>query len=364
MSEKLTEKVSFDFIRYANCWEDADILLEGLNPDAGSKILSIGSAGDNSFSLLTTDPEIVVAVDVNKIQLHLIELKKVCIQYLSYEDLLSFLGFRNSEKREQTFNELKKHLTAEVRQYWESKIDQIKTGIISQGKFEHYFLMFSGKLLPWIHSKKTTNELFKSKTAEEQKQFYEKQWNTWRWRLLFKIFFSKYVMGKYGRDPEFLKEVKVSVGEHVFNKAGQHLQSIQAQNNFMLRYNLTGSFGLLLPHYLQPANYEKVKANLHKLRIKEGYAEDAIKHYGTFKYMNLSNIFEYMDADLFSKTAKQLIDFTEPGGRLGYWNLMVPRRISEIFPNKATYQKDISLKLTDADKGFFYNQFIIDQVKI
>lgn len=363
MEKQLTEKVSFDFIRYANCWEDADILIKGLNPSPGSKILSIGSAGDNSFSLLTTDPKVVVAVDVNKIQLYLIELKKVCIQHLSYNDLLAFLGFKASDKREVVFNKLKSHLSEEVRGYWEKNISQIQQGIISQGKFEKYFQLFSGKILPWIHSASTTEKLFSKKSEAEQKIFYDTTWNSWRWRLLFKVFFSKYVMGKYGRDPEFLKEVKVPVGEHIFQKAGKHLQSIDAQNNFILRYNLTGSFGNLLPHYLQPENYEKVKSNLDKLEILEGYAEDAIKKYGCFNYMNLSNIFEYMDSGLFSKTAKQLIDATEPGGKLAYWNLMVPRRISSVFNEKAVYQESLSKQLSEVDKGFFYNQFIIDQVK-
>ncbi len=54
MSEVLIQKVDFNIIRYANCWEDADILLEGLSPAEGSKILSIGSAGDNSFSTINS----------------------------------------------------------------------------------------------------------------------------------------------------------------------------------------------------------------------------------------------------------------------------------------------------------------------
>ena len=363
MTEKLTEKVSFDFIRYANCWEDADILLRGLSPDPGSKILSIGSAGDNSFSLLITNPELVVAVDVNKIQLYLIELKKVSIQHLSYSETLEFLGFVQSANRERYFNQLKSHLTAETLKYWVANIEQIKRGIISQGKFESYFQMFSHKVLPYIHSQKRIKELFRTKTEEEQYQFYNKEWNSWRWRLLFKVFFSKYVMGKYGRDPEFLKEVKVSVGNSIFQKAETHLQSKDAQRNFILRYNLTGSFGELLPNYLQPHNFEIIKLNLHKLHLKEGYAEDAINEFGKFNYMNLSNIFEYMDKDLFSKTANQLINGTLSGGRLAYWNLMVPRRISDILPDKAEYQKELSLKLSKEDKGFFYNKFVVDQVK-
>jgi len=41
------------------------------------------------------------------------------------------------------------------------------------GKFENYFQLFCAKVLPWIHSKKTIVELFKIKSAEEQKEFYK-----------------------------------------------------------------------------------------------------------------------------------------------------------------------------------------------
>ncbi len=363
MNDKLTEKVSFDFIRYANCWEDAELLLKGLNPEPGSKMLSIGSAGDNSFSMLYSNPMMVVAVDVNKTQLYLIELKKAAIQTLSYDDLLIFLGFKNvvTEKRIMFFNQIKAFLSLEAKEYWTRNLEQIKKGIIDQGKFEHYFQLFSNKVLPWIHSKKRTEELLRVKSAEDQKVFYDKKWNTWRWRLLFKLFFSKYVMGKYGRDPEFLKEVNIPVGDFIFRKAEVHLQSVSAQTNFILRYNLTGSFGNLLPHYLRPEIYIKVKENINKLVIKEGYAEEAIKEYGAFNYMNLSNIFEYMNNELFSQTANQLIEGLLPNGLMCYWNLMVPRRISAIFPEQMTFQKELSNTLSESDNGFFYSKCIIDQ---
>jgi S-adenosylmethionine-diacylglycerol 3-amino-3-carboxypropyl transferase len=363
MSNKLTEQVSFDFIRYSNCWEDADVLLCGLNPHPGSKILSIGSAGDNSFSLLTTNPEIVVAVDINKTQLYLIELKKAAIQQLSYDEVLSFLGFRPFAYRDKVFHEIKKILSRDAKIYWENNIEKIKKGVISQGKFEQYFQLFSNKILPLIHSRKTIEELLSYKKNEEQEHFYHSKWNIWRWRLLFKIFFSKYVMGKYGRDPEFLKEVKVPVGEYIYMKAARHLQQSDCQNNFILRYSLTGSFGKLLPHYLLPNNFEEIKLNINKLQIVEGYAEEAINKYGKFHYMNLSNIFEYMDNEIFCRTAKAIVEATEKGGAIAYWNLMVPRRISEILPDKAEHQNELSLNLTVLDKGFFYSRFIVDRVK-
>ncbi len=360
---KLTENVAFDFIRYANCWEDADILGKALSPKAGSKILSIGSAGDNSFSMLCFDPELVVAVDINKTQLYLIELKKIIIQEFDYEQVVSFLGFRESKNRLAIFDKIKSKLSAETRQYWEQNIAQIERGVINEGKFEKYFQLFAKRILPFIHSKKTVEGLLSQKSEAEQIAFYNEKWNTWRWRLLFKIFFSKYVMGKYGRDPEFLKQVKVSVGEFIFQRAEKHLKSTHAQQNFILRYNLTGSFGSLLPNYLEPKNFDKIKQNLSKLHIFEGFAEAAIEKYGTFDGMNLSNIFEYMDTDLFQKTASTLVKGLSSGGRLAYWNLMVNRQISEILPNETHFLTELSTRLSQEDKGFFYGGFYVDEKK-
>lgn len=363
MNNDLTARVNFGLIRYANCWEDADILLEGLSPLPQRKLLSIASAGDNSFSLLSTNPELVVAVDVNKIQLYLVELKKACIKHFDREDVLKFLGFVHDENRLEKFDRIKAELSGDAKNYWNKNSHLIVSGLIYQGKFEKYFKTFSEKILPWIHSKKTIDELFRVKTREEQEKFYHEKWNTWRWRLLFRIFFSKYIMGKFGRDPEFLKEVKINVADYIFGKAGKNIQTVAAQQNFFLYFNLTGSFGDLLPHYLREENFETIKRNIDRLAIREGYAQDAISEFGKFHYMNLSNIFEYMNSALFSETADALINGTEKDGKLAYWNLMVPRCISAIHPAKAVHEKEISEALAAKDKGFFYSQFHIETIK-
>ncbi len=361
MNELLTQKVNFNIIRYANCWEDADILLQGLNPEPGNKILSIGSAGDNSFSLLCTRPESVVAVDVNETQLHLIALKKTCFQKLAYEEVLQFLGFLPSPTRLNVFNSLKKDLPSAARSYWEGNNRYIEDGIIYQGKFEKYFRLFSSKILPLIHSKEIVDSLFRLKSAGEQERFYHDIWNSRRWRFLFRIFFSKYVMGKWGRDPEFLKQVNGSVSDFIFRKAEQHLIREEAQNNFILYFSLNGHFGKFLPHYLRRENFDIIKSNLSQLHTLKGYAQQAIKHYGSFDCMNLSNIFEYMDGRVFEATAGELAGGTLKDGKFAYWNLMVPRKISNLFPQSVVCEESLSQALTIRDKGFFYSQFIIEK---
>ncbi len=50
MASEAAANADFSQIRYAQCWEDADVLLDALDVQAGDTCLSIASAGDNSLS--------------------------------------------------------------------------------------------------------------------------------------------------------------------------------------------------------------------------------------------------------------------------------------------------------------------------
>lgn len=357
----IDHRTDFTILRYANCWEDPVLLLQGLCPQPGDRILSIGSAGDNSFSLLVTDPELVVAADVSGTQLALIGLKKAAMLGLDYDDLLGFLGFRPMENRLDHLYALKGLLPPQVFAYWSARPEAIRNGIIHQGKFEQYFHVFVRKVLPWIHRQETVRQLFAPKTVAEQADFYHRRWNTWRWRLLFKLFFSRAVMGRLGRDPEFMREVKVHVGRTIFSQAERQLGSVTAQTNSMLRYNLTGDFGELLPHYLLPENHAVICSRLDRLVCHEGFAEEAIPVFGTFQRMNLSNIFEYMDIRSFRAVARKFAAGLSPGGRVAYWNLLVPRRITALPDTGLVWLELLSHDLKALDRGFYYRDFIVEE---
>jgi S-adenosylmethionine-diacylglycerol 3-amino-3-carboxypropyl transferase len=356
----LKSKVDFSLIRYANCWEDPLILSEGLAVRPGDKVLSIASAGDNSFFLLMNEPELVVAADLNDTQLYLVELKAAAIRAMEREEYLAFAGFHNRKDRRKIFASLRAELTSEARAYWDERQDAIEAGIIYDGKFERYFQFFAWKILPRIHSRKRIDGLFTEKFAQEQVRYYEKVWNNRRWRMLFKIFFSRYVMGKFGRDPQFLKEVNMNVSEFIFSKAAEHLASKEAQHNFILHFTLSGKYGEEIPPYVEAGNYERIRKNLKQLRLYSGYIQNASTTYGEFHKMNLSDIFEYLDKPTFEALGGKITSTLSPGGRMAYWNLMVPRRISS-FDRSVNHLADLSESLSKQDKGFFYNKFIVEE---
>lgn len=360
MEKKFLHKANLEIIHYANCWEDADVLISALNPQKGGRILSIASAGDNTLSLLSTEPEKLMAIDLNHEQLYLTELKKIAIQHFEHHEFLQFIGVSPCTDRLKMFDLIDSELSSSAQNFWWQNRANIDKGVIYCGKFERYFLLFRKYILPLVHSKRDVRKLFNIKSAEEQELFYSKNWNTFRWRLLFKIFFSKFVMGRFGRDPEFLKQVEVNVEEFIFSRAEKHLSDVNCQRNYFLYMIMFGRFNQQLPFYLREENYLPIKQNIDKLELMYGYAQDAVKLGNKFDHMNLSNIFEYMPEPVFKETASTLYDGMYPGGKLVYWNLMVERKISAILPEKFK-PVVIPPHIKSADLGFFYRDIICDE---
>lgn len=355
----LKESVNFDLIRYANCWEDAEVLLEGLDLNTKSRVLSIASAGDNSLSLLSKSPEVVCAVDLSLPQLYLTEVKRTGFETLEYPDLLIFLGFQEGspERRWKLYQALRPGLQESTRLYWDEKKQQIEDGIIKAGKFEKYFGFFSQWIMPLIHSRSTIDELLSPKSAAAQQAFYHQKWNSWRWRMFFRVFFGRTVMGRFGRDPEFLRQVELPVHQFIFEQAARHLTDPAATQNPMLQRILTGHYGTKLPHYIRPEQYQAIRQNLYALEIREGYADKVAESTPGFDRFNLSNIFEYLPEASFAEVSKRLLQAAPADARFAYWNLMAPRNMQEIWPDWVGGAQFIPSK---PDDGFFYQAFRLD----
>ena len=355
------EEVDHSYIRYANVWEDPYLLSEGLKLPKGGKALSIASAGDNAFALLMDDPELVVAIDLNKVQIYLTELKREAIKQLTQQEMIGFLGYRSISNRWAIYQSIRSNLRKESQIYWDSQKQVIEKGVAMQGKFEKYLASFSKYILPFIHNDKKVTQLLSQKPEIDQQYFYNDNWNSTRWRFLFKLFFSKKVMGVFGRDPAFLDQVEVNVGKTIMENAARHLSSIHAQNNPILYYCLNGDFGDYLPKYLRPENYGIIKNNMERLELYLGYAQEASSMYGKFNAFNMSNIFEYMDPAVFKGTSQSLIDSAAPGARFAYWNLMVPRLMSHM--DERVVRVEDNQNWAARDQGFFYSQFVVDELR-
>lgn len=370
--ETIERRARFDMIRYANCWEDADLAVAALVPSAGSpvggrrRVLSIASAGDNSLSLLAADAE-VVAVDLSPAQLALVELKVAAIRTLSRDDVLAFLGLgpepMDGAERRTLFRDLDPELPPSARAFWRDHSAALSRGVVHAGKFERYFGLFRRRVLPWIHRRATVDALLEPRSAEERRRFYEKRWDTWRWRLLFRAFFSRWAMGRFGRDPEFFRHVEGSVAGRILERTRYALTELPVHDNPYVEYILRGGFVETVPPYLKPAAYERVRDGLHRLTLHRGPVEEAAARHGGegFDGFNLSDIFEYLDAETCRRIYGELLAHARPGARFAYWNMLVPRRRPEELAGRVRSLDRLAGKLFARDRAFFYSAFVVEE---
>ncbi|HEY0008937.1 MAG TPA: DUF3419 family protein [Tepidisphaeraceae bacterium] len=364
MSTEAADRVDFSQIRYAQCWEDADILLEALQVQPGDVSLSIASAGDNSFSLLTKNPAKVIAVDLNPAQLACVHLRKAAYAELSHEEFLQLLGVRPSNVRNLLYERCCERLPAEALKFFAPLTAEIEGGIAAAGKFERYFDLFRRRVLPRVHGRKRVDELLADKPLAARRQFYDQKWNTWRWRLMFNVFFSRFVMGRLGRDPAFFQYVEGSVAQRIMKRAEHALVELNPAENPYLQWILTGTFGTALPHALRPENYEAIRLNLDRLHVYHGSIEDYLAAHPDERIdrFNLSDIFEYMSADNYAKLLDVMVTQAKQGARLAYWNMLVPRSRPPEMADRLRPVEGLGETLLLRDKAFFYSRFVVETV--
>ncbi len=361
---EIAAKASFSAIRYAQCWEDADILLQGLDIQEGDVCVGIGSAGDNCLSLLTKKPSRVIAVDLNPAQLACIELRVAAYKCLSHGQLLELIGSRPSEQRLALYGQCRGLLSAQSRSFWDSNQANIAQGIGSAGKFEHYFMLFRRYIIPLIHSRARVGQLLEGGARERCARFYDTTWNTFRWRMLFRLFFSRWMMGRLGRDPSFFAYVEGSVAERILGRTRHALRELDPGDNPYLHWILTGRHGKALPHALREEHFETIRNNIDRLEIRLGTLESVLEAEGpnSVDRFNLSDIFEYMSEETAQRVLSQIVATGRSGGRLAYWNMLAPRCCPQQWSDRVGRKDALAQRLFAEDKAFFYSAFIVEEI--
>lgn len=365
MRSEVATRAEFSRIRYAQVWEDADILLAGLEIQPGDICVSIASAGDNALAMLTRDPARVIALDLNPAQLACLALRVAAYRELTHAELLELIGSRPSTRREAIYARCRSALAADVRTFWDARSAEIAAGIGSAGKMERYFEFFRTKLLPLIHTRARVDKMLALKDAAARERFYESTWNTWRWRLLFRIFFSRTVMGRMGRDPSFFTYVEGSVADRILARARHAIVQQDPSTSSYLRWLTTGTHGDELPCALRAENFEKIRDNLDRVEWHCVSVEEFLAQAGpaSFDRYNLSDLFEYVSVDHYHRMLEQIVRVSRTGARLAYWNLLAERKRPESMADRLLPLSELSARLHDADRTFFYNAFVVEEVR-
>ena len=361
MSEVAT-RADFTRIRYGQLWEDAAVLLEGLQIGPGDICLSVASAGDNALAMLAEGPDRVFALDLNPAQIACLELRVAAHRTLEHGQYLELLGARRSDKREDWYRRCRPALAAEARSFWDARTEVIRSGIGGSGKFEGYFALFRQRILPLIHSRRTVEALLEPRDRAGREIFYREHWDTLRWRWIFRMFFSRRVMGWLGRSAAQFRYVEGRVGDRILERARHALVELEPARNPWLHWILLGEHRETLPPAWELTTFERARERLDRLEWRCKSVEDFLagSDGSGLSKCNLSDIFEYMSEAHHRSLMEKLLAACRPGARLAYWNMLVPRQAPDGFPVRSLETE--AARLHRLDRAFFYSRFVLEEV--
>ncbi len=363
-SEKFNINKTFfaNSIAYSGCNEDSSSELQALNITENDKVVCVTASGGRALNLLLKKPKKLVAIDLNPIQNYLFELKLAGIKHLSYDDYLKFLGVRDSDKRIFLYDQIKNSLSKEAKAFWDERISSILTkGVIYRGNFERFLYCFAFVMRMFRNNK--TKELFTFKTIENQREFYEKRWNTPFWTFLTGILFSRPVCRYILQDPGFYQYVPgdVQVHDYLRSRVNHSLKNHLASENFFAAIFFLGQYldGKALPLYLQKEHFYTLKENIPEIDI-EVILEPLEKYLwslpeGSIDKFSLSDVSAYLNAESFESLLHAVHFAGKPGSIFCLRHFIRKRKIPASVEQKFSYNTELEEELNFSDRTFVYS---------
>jgi S-adenosylmethionine-diacylglycerol 3-amino-3-carboxypropyl transferase len=361
MSAERAGQVEPPELLFGMSWEDPDSDRKALQLRPGDALVTIGSGGCNTFSLLLEDPGRIFAVDINPCQSHLLELKRAAIRRLDFDDLHAFLGLNPSAKRWDVFESLSAELSPPALAYWRSRPAAVRSGIVYQGRYEKFLRYFRG-LLHLTQGRKRIDGLFRCQSLEEQQDYFDRVWNTAQWRTLFHLLFNKRVLARRGLSADYFRfdDGSSSFAQSFLERARRALREIPLATNYFIAQYLLGRYTDpdAAPDWLRKENLSLVRERLDRIEIVTADLKIwlAGRPDGSINAFSLSNICELMNREDTARTFVQVARTAQSHARICFRNLIIPREVPVSLKAKIQLQEDTSRSLLAQDRSFAYSR--------
>jgi S-adenosylmethionine-diacylglycerol 3-amino-3-carboxypropyl transferase len=362
LRSEVAQSMSLDQVRYSQVWEDHMLLEQGLQIRPDDDVLSITSAGDNALALLLQEPRSVTAIDMNPSQNALLELKTEAIRQLEHEEFATLVGVRDSYDRSALYKRIRDQLSEGARSFWDAHDEDLEAGLIHRGRLEGYIGGFAREHLPELWAPDLLQRLMDAENLKAQASLFESEGLTDAFEERFRWYFGREMMAQHGRDPAQFEHVEGGdVGSYFLERFHWACTHTRLAKNFYLEFFLSGQYRDLesSPCFLRPSNFTRLRRLLSRLRIVTGELEQLPA--GSYSKANLSDIFEYMTPELNHAVFELLSQRLRPGGRIAWWNLLVPRSVPEDLQGTLHPLNELSNRLWREDRSWFYRAFHVAQ---
>lgn len=360
-----------DRLFFAQVREDPLLEIEALAPLPGSRVVVVSSGGCTALSLLAAGAGDVTAVDLNSAQNHLVELKAAALRRLTMPEIMSFFGVARgtAARRTRTYETIRPFLGERAAAYWDAHQKMLGRGALACGVTEQFIGVVVRVLKLFIHGTGTVDQLLSLGSLEEQRDFFERRWNSRRWRMLFQLLLNRWTFNR-AYEPEFFREVEnPSFAAHFQGLLEHALCEVPVRSNYFLHQMLRGTYPTHVPNgvppYLERTGREVLRAKLDSLRLVDGgYAEYlAGCPASSVDALAISNICEWLDARGIDHLFEQVIRVAKPGARFCFRNFVGHTDIPLRFRNVVIENVEVGRAAILRDRSCLQSRIVICRIE-
>jgi S-adenosylmethionine-diacylglycerol 3-amino-3-carboxypropyl transferase len=356
-----------DRLFFAEVREDPLLELEAFAGHLDGTIAVVSSGGCIALSLAAAGASQVAAVDLNRTQNHIVELKAVVIAGTGPEQALAFLGGTAAPagRRLGEYPEYRGVLSDGAGRYWDEHSRAIGRGVLTAGVSERLIGGIAWVIRRGAHPRSKIERFLACESLDEQRAFYDREWNTARWRTLIHLMANRMVLRR-AYDPAFFQYVEnPSFARHFLATIERALVGLPIRDNYFFHQMFLGYYrtelGGSAPPYLAPASGTAMPDLPERLTIVDGSFIEYLRGRGdgSMAGFSLSNICEWLTADEIDELFGEIVRTARPGARLCFRNFLgwteVPQRWRE------TVREDAALgeRLISSDRSMMQRRIAI-----
>ena len=364
-ARQCTSKLYFGQVR-----EDPRLEIEALDPAPGDSIVVVGSGGCTALSLIAAGAGQVTAVDLNRAQNHLIELKLAAVAVLPRAETLAFLGATLSGhlQRLDAYAGLRPSLTADARAYWDTRLAAIAAGVLNAGVTERFIRGLVLALRLFVHRRRHIERMLECASLEEQRLLFESTWNSLRWRAFFRVLLNRFVFRR-AYDPSFFAHLeRPSFAEHFAQCARHALTELPVRDNYFLHHMLTGQYPVDaadgVPPYLSEDGYDIVAERRDALTLVDGTMTEYLRTLpdASVSAFALSNIGEWLGPDELDELFVEVVRTATPGARLCFRNFVGWTEVPPRFRDSVVEDRERGEAMIRRDRSVVQRRFAVCRI--
>jgi S-adenosylmethionine-diacylglycerol 3-amino-3-carboxypropyl transferase len=365
------------------------------------RILIIASGGCTVLSLLENpNIEVIDAVDSNRSQLHLVELRRQALVNLPLNEQLLLVGactyqdtqkgianklennlenntgltqnvpnvgangrspsryhrgykvsLRKSYNRLAIYQKIRPYLPADTQSYWDSKQEEIAFGVNGVGRFEVLFRELAAEF-----ANLGVYPLHMGAIATSHPQ----------WNQIFEKVFERDKLIRFFGEEAVNYSMDRSFGKHFADVFASSLQRFTPENNYFLTQVWADSYsnGIEgMPIYLQPASQGVIRSlGVDRLKLHHGIFTEKMVEMGTkqpYDLIQFSNISDWMPIPNLHGMLANAVEYLRPGGILIGRRLNGDHILADIMAKHLPIDKNQSSLFQENDRSFFYQEVVV-----